>query len=264
MQIKFQPYGNYFSYGVIKGKKEPKGERHYPNGPSQRTKRRYNSLKYQMDALYEDPRHFITLNCPENDIKKAIHNFNKLRSRLREKFNNCWFIWKLEFNHGFLHFHLIGDFGEKHDIINYQDWVMKRWEKIWKNLSENSVRVDYIYQSKEDIAKSKNYLTKNEKFKSDKKLVEMLGRNNNFGAIQKKNAPIAHERILNIDTEFFNKKLKPVILEDLNRQQFDDENDRQARIEEVKKSNYNRHKFYDPDLRKKFYKRLKKYSSSIK
>lgn len=249
----FNKSSNYFRFGLLKNNQNGNNKMEENDAKYtlyHKTKRRENKLKYIIDSLYDNPSHMITVNCQSDDIEFAIKNFNKFATRIREKFSECWFIWRMDYNHGHLHYHLIGDFGEDEPSVDYQDWIEGRWEKIWKELKKNAVKVNKINDSAEDKAKAKNYMTKKSRHNDDMKLNEMLGKKWSFGFINKRCVPMHDDQYVHIDRNVYKNQIKPLLIKDTNMQHFDDVTKRKARINEIKRANYISHKFYDSSIKK--------------
>lgn len=219
-----------------------------------KTNRRNNKYRYIIESLEEKPTYFITLNCETDDIDLAIKRFNQFTTRVREKFKDCWFIWKMDCNHHIFHYHIIGSFNENKPSVDYSDWIYQRWNKVWSGIKKNSVDVQRIGDGPDESSKVKNYLLKKERRDSEMALNNILGKRYSFGYINTKNVQLSKTVSVIVDEKKLY-ELKKLIIEDIETQIMNPR-EKMSKTHNIMKQNYLNHRFYNDRLHKKYIKKL--------
>ncbi|SHN51932.1 rolling circle replication-associated protein [Desulfovibrio litoralis] len=182
-----------------KGKKAPNRYSKQSSKTVKRKKARRRSIATLATLharLTKKPSVFITLIFDTKvkakwKTKECIALFNKFRRYLERSYSECWFIFVMEWSYlSGVHYHLIGRMGKKH-----VPWGKLR--KKWQKITGSSERKTINFKKYKDLHIS--YVTKKIKEHNTLKLMKKLQGKSFWGAIHRKDMPLAPIKELVLD-----------------------------------------------------------------
>ena len=165
----------------------------------------------KLSTLESEPTFFSSLIMDKKSYKKLgvdvdvnifMKVFDKFKRCLRNKYEDGWFIWKIEWSaKSFLHVHIIGnpENGESFEIT--EAYIKDKWNFYCKHEEKMDSNFQSAVTLKYKSEGAKSYFFKKSKRNEDKMCIKILGGLNIYGQIRGKNIKYTYKEEFYI-TEF--------------------------------------------------------------
>ncbi|MGL1862676.1 MAG: hypothetical protein OCC46_09155 [Pseudodesulfovibrio sp.] len=153
-----------------------------------------NNLIKAINSLTELPEFLITLSYPDgvsSDPKEWKKDLNNLARRLKHRYPDSWWIWRIEpqTKTGKPHYHIIGSTADSITKDNFRQWLAPKWCKLVGLDPKEAKFTTRIQEVSGDEGKLERYFSKPERKTYKGYLEGWTKLTNRWGKVNKANIP---------------------------------------------------------------------------